>query len=262
MNQELKNRWDRNRLRDPHGVEDKKQRVRTMFAQVAGTYDLVNHVLSLNQDHRWRKRAVSRVRPMPGQAILDVCCGTGDMALTFAIVEPKLNKVVGVDFVAPMLDIARRKGRRLLDERSQQNHNGLTFQWHCADAEDIPLDDGRFDRISCVFGIRNLQNPRQGLREMFRLLKPGGRVVILEFAMPENPVIRWLYQCYFRLALPVLGTLISQDKTGAYQYLPQSVRAFDTRPLLESGLRQAGFGAVEVCPLNFGSVLLVTALKP
>ena len=259
MNQELNHRWDSRNLENPHQLQDKKQRVQTMFSNVASTYDKVNHVISLNQDHGWRKKAVQLADVQPNHQIVDLCCGTGDMAFAFARREPGLAEVVGVDFVEEMLKIARQKSTRFLD---QAGHNGMAFDWVCSDAENVPLIDDRFDRASCVFGIRNLQTPLKGIQEMFRLLRSGGRAVILEFDVPENRLLNWGYQLYFRHVLPAIGTLISRDKTGAYRYLPQSVRSFHTRIQIPKWLTEAGFVNVHMKKLNFGTVLLFLADKP
>ena len=259
MKQEPNQRWDRENLENPHQLEDKKQRVQAMFSNVASTYDKVNHVISLNRDHSWRRRAVQLANTQSGHEIVDVCCGTGDMALAFARCQPGLKQIVGVDFVEEMLVIARQKGADFLDP---VGHNGLRFDWVCSDAEDIPLEDNRFDRASCVFGIRNLQHPLKGIQEMHRMLNSGGRAVILEFDVPENPLLNWGYQLYFRHVLPTLGTLISRDKTGAYHYLPQSVRSFNTREQLPNWLHEAGFVNIQTKKLNLGTVLLFLADKP
>jgi demethylmenaquinone methyltransferase/2-methoxy-6-polyprenyl-1,4-benzoquinol methylase len=257
INQEANSRWDRNKLRNPHEIADKKQRVQSMFRQVSRSYDLVNHVLSLNMDRGWRRKAVRLARIEAGQHILDVCCGSGDMALAFAAEEPNLREITGVDFVESMLEIARRKGRDF-----HAKHGGPEIEWHCCDAENISiLPDAQYDRVSCVFGVRNLQTPQSGLNEMYRLLKPGGQAIILEFDLPRQPVIRWLYQSYFRLVLPVVGSLLSQDRTGAYHYLPESVCQFHTREQLEKGLSQAGFSDVSITDISFGTVLAFVASK-
>ncbi len=256
MNQETTQPWDRINLQNPHQLEDKKQRVQTMFSSVAKTYDMVNRVLSLNMDVSWRKKAVQIAEIQPNFEIVDICCGTGDMALTFAESTPRPARIVGVDFVQPMLDIAHQK------QTAPTRSNTQNIEWICSDAENIHMLEGnQFDRSSCVFGLRNLQNPQKGLDEMYRLVKPGGKSLILEFDMPRNRFLRFGYECYFRLILPIVGSLLSQDSGGAYYYLPQSVRSFDTRKFVESGLYQAGFSRVQIIELNLGSVLLFVAEK-
>ena len=261
MNQAANYPWDRKTLKNPHLHKDKNRRIHAMFSSVSQTYDLLNHLLSLNMDRHWRTRAVDLSRISPGQSVLDVCCGTGDMALAYAQREPRLKKIVGVDFVEPMLEIARRKCRRFQDKSPTDRDHPLSWRWICADAQKIPLEPQQFDHISCAFGIRNLQDLQQGLNEMYRLLKSPGRVVILEFAMPKNPLIRWGYQCYFKLVLPVVGTFISQDKSGAYEYLPRSVDQFDCQNIMTKALAQANFSRVHIETLSFGSVLLFVAEK-
>ena len=260
MNQAANYHWNREILKNPHLARDKNRRIHAMFSSVSRTYDLLNHLLSLNMDRRWRKRAVDRSGVSAGQSVLDVCCGTGDMALAYAGREPRLKEIVGVDFVQPMLDIARRKYQRL-KEKYQTDGDHPVFRWICADAGQIPLESRQFDHISCAFGMRNLQDPQQGLNEMARLLKSPGRAVILEFDLPNNPFMRWVYQCYFKLVLPVVGTLVSQDKTGAYEYLPHSVSHFDCRRQLTQALYRADFGRVHVEAMSFGTVLLFVADK-
>ncbi|MCH9022298.1 MAG: bifunctional demethylmenaquinone methyltransferase/2-methoxy-6-polyprenyl-1,4-benzoquinol methylase UbiE [Planctomycetes bacterium] len=262
MNQAANYPWNRKTLKNPHLLQDKNRRVHAMFSSVSQTYDLLNHLLSLNMDRHWRNRAVDFSGISPGQSVLDVCCGTGDMALAYAQREPRLKKIIGVDFVEPMLEIARRKCQRFQEKNPTDTNHPLTYQWTCADAQKIPLESEQFDHISCAFGIRNLQNVQQGLNEMYRLLKSPGRAVILEFAMPTNPIIRWGYECYFRLILPAVATFISQDKTGAYHYLPRSVDQFNCQSIMTKALAQANFNPVHIESLSFGSVLIFVAEKP
>lgn len=262
MKQEMNSNWDRQRLKNPHQVGDKKSRVQTMFSRVAGSYDLVNRVVSLNLDRRWRRKAVRLAQIEPGHSVLDICCGTGDMALTFAAAQPRLKQITGVDFVEPMLEIARQKEKQYFERFADEERNGLTFQWLCCDAENISLlDDAQYDRVSCVFGVRNLQAPQCGLNEMCRLLKPGGVAIILEFDLPPNILLRSIYQMYFQFILPALGSLISRDRSGAYRYLPKSVHHFKARDTLSRGLAQAGFIDVDVVDLSFGTVLAFVAVK-
>ena len=261
MNQAANYPWNRETLKNPHLLQDKNRRVHAMFSSVSRTYDLLNHLLSLNMDRHWRKRAVELSAVSAGQSLLDVCCGTGDMALAYAQREPNLKKIVGVDFVEPMLEIARRKALRFQGNSPTDSDHPLFYQWICADAQKIPLESKQFDHISCAFGIRNLQSTQQGLNEMYRLLKSPGRAVILEFAMPANPIIRWGYQCYFRLILPAVATFISQDKTGAYHYLPRSVDQFNCQIIMTKALKQAKFSTVRTEALSFGSVLIFIADK-
>ena len=258
MNQVHNEKWDKETLQSAHCREDKKKRVQKMFSEIAGRYDLLNHTLSANQDHRWRRFGVKCAELKDGMSVVDICCGTGDMAFEFAKAAPNLKKVTGVDFVKNMLTIAQKKGDRFQKKHGKQ----IELSWICSDAENITmLPDEAFDRASCVFGMRNLQILNSGLSEMYRLLKPGGRGIIIEFDLPRNKILNWGYQLYFRYILPLIGKIISQDKTGAYKYLPESVCQFDARKLIPEGLKAAGFHTVKIKELNFGSVLIFIAEK-
>jgi len=246
--------WEKDSLKDPHRVADKHRRVQQMFARIAPRYDLLNHVLSFNQDVRWRKRAVALAKLGRGERVVDFCCGTGDLALAMAKAEVELGQVVGLDFCPAMLDIAKAK--------SSNRCKDLEIKWLRADAAATGLPEGSCDVVSCAFGIRNLAEPAAGLAEAFRVLKSGGRIVILEFAMPQNRVLGWIYSCYFRLVLPLIGGIISQDRHGAYRYLAESVRSFRTRVRLENMLCRAGFVNVAVEKLFFGAVLALLGQKP
>ena len=254
MGQKQDTGWNRDLLKDPHGRADKHRRVEQMFARIAPKYDLLNHILSFNQDVRWRKRAVELAKLGLGERVVDFCCGTGDLALAMVESEPGLGEVVGVDFCQPMLDIARTK--------CSDRCKGFNIKWLCADASNTGLEEGVFDVVSCAFGIRNLGEPAAGIKEAFRVLKSGGRMVILEFAMPEKKVLGWGYGCYFRLVLPLIGSMISQDRHGAYRYLPESVRCFQANKRLEEMAVDAGFVNVKVEKLCWGAVLVLVGLKP
>jgi len=269
MNQETAT-WNRTNLKDPHKLPDKRRLVQVMFSAIARRYDLLNHILSLNMDRSWRRRAVELAQPEPNQAVLDLCCGTGDLALQFACTEPRLSKIVGVDFSEEMLKIARNKQRKkqALKQPEKQlvkNQTGRykppVIKWLYADAESVPLPGEQFDRVTCAFGIRNIQNLQTALREMSRLLKPRGRLVILEFALPRNRLLSALYECYFRLVLPCLGSIISNDKYGAYRYLPNSVINFPNAYKLERLIKQANFSTVRIECLCWGIVLAIVADK-
>ena len=205
--------------------------VRAMFGRLAHRYDLANHVLSFNIDRRWRRRTVERVRDVlcqPSAVVLDICCGTGD--LVAALERERGAAVWGSDFCHPMLvaaaeKIARRSGRSQLFE---------------ADALALPLADRSLDLITVAFGFRNLANYEAGLREMRRVLRPGGTAAILEFSQPKNRAFAALYAFYSRRILPVIGGALtgSQD---AYRYLPESVRKFPNAQELAEEMRRVGF---------------------
>ena len=157
MNQELNQRWDSRNLENPHQLQDKKQRVQAMFSNVASTYDKVNHVISLNRDHHWRRQAAKLSNVQPDHQIVDVCCGTGDMAFAFARYEPGLNEIVGVDFVENMLTIAKQKSSDFLKRAPK---NGPTFDWICSDAENIPLESNVYYFEYKIYGILGLKTTR------------------------------------------------------------------------------------------------------
>ncbi len=241
--------WDRDTLQDPHAQADKATRVRAMFDAIALTYERVNRLVSLGRDAAWRRKATAAAGVSSSDVVLDVCCGTGDMIRTFAGQVPAPRLLVGVDFAAEMLACGR--------------YNGIEtpVQLVRADALRLPLGDETVNVVSCTFGVRNFEDLRAGLCEMYRVLRPGGRVVILEFALPENPLLRWGYRLYCESILPRLAVLISRDKTGAYRYLPSSIRTFERRDALAGRLEQVGFTNVRGQPLNFGGVVLYRGEK-
>lgn len=228
--------WDESRLCDPHAQPDKARRVQRMFDGIAPTYERVNRVLSAGRDGYWRRRAVELAGVKGTDEVLDVACGTGDFARTFAAARPA--RVVGSDFSAGMLSFAAQRP--------------APVEWCRADALGLPFADASFDVVSCAFGVRNFQNLDAGLREMRRILRPGGRACILEFTMPRSRVFGGLYLFYFRRILPRLAAVISRDRTGAYDYLPQSVSTFLDAPRMAKSLAQAGFDDVAFTSLTMG----------
>lgn len=272
MNQPEPQNWARGDLIDPHRLPDKARRVLSMFDRIAPRYDLLNHLLSFGLDIYWRRLGVSLAMVRPDQRVLDLCCGTGDMALAFAAAQRDLAEIVAIDFSEEMLKIARNKyrkfilkqgrcGRRHRVQSQCQSCKPVQIKWLRGDAQRVDFPDASFDRISCVFGLRNLQDPAVGLREMHRLLKPTGRAVILEFALPKNPALKWLYNCYFRVLLPLIGGMISGAGSRAYQYLPASVTSFAPAEKLAAMAGDAGFDAVHIKMLSFGTVLALVAEK-
>jgi demethylmenaquinone methyltransferase/2-methoxy-6-polyprenyl-1,4-benzoquinol methylase len=203
-----------------------------MFDRVAGRYDALNSVMTAGLHHRWRQRAADRAELGPGDSALDVCCGTGDMALELAERVSPGGHVVGCDFSEPMLDLAREKARA-------RTADAVRFEW--ADALSLPYDAGRFDAVTVGFGVRNLADLDRGLREMARVLRPGGRLVVLEITQPVRPPLSVFYSLWFDRAVPLLGAFSGDSE--AYSYLPESVRNFPgPRPLAEmmdsAGLEQ------------------------
>jgi len=211
-------------------------KIQQMFAEVAPGYDRANRALSLGIDLWWRRQTVRMVGAVAGERGLDVCAGTGD--LSFAL-QRAGAQVVGADFCAPMLTRARHKGRPVGDMAGTEA--GPSFL--AADTMALPFPDHSFDFATVAFGIRNVSDPLVGLREMARVVRPGGRIVVLEFAKPRVPLLGAAYRFYFRRVLPKLGGWISGAKNHAYQYLHDSVMAFPEREQFLSLMRDAGLGS-------------------
>ncbi len=223
-------------------LTDKGRGIRDMFDRIAPRYDLLNRVLSLGIDRRWRRFAVRQLDIPRGGMVLDIATGTGDVALEIGRQTDDSVKIVGSDFTQGMLALGRDKiaASPFRDRIMLVN----------APCEAMPHPDGIFDGITIAFGIRNVVDRQQGLCEMARVLKPGGRAVILEFATPRNRFFRAVYYFYFRRILPWLGGLISQR--SAYQYLPDSVLEFPNRQEFKEMMEQAGFVNVKVFDLTGG----------
>jgi demethylmenaquinone methyltransferase/2-methoxy-6-polyprenyl-1,4-benzoquinol methylase len=265
--------WNDELLKDPHAVADKRRRVQKMFAAIAPSYDLNNRLHSLWMDQRWRKKAAKLANLKPTDRVVDVACGTGDLSLRFLqrIWEtygrdddtPIFGQVLGIDFTYGMLPIARRKARRMHDRNiTHQDIHWDNAQFVAGDAQSLPVSDSFADVLSIAFGIRNVQDPAKALSEFRRVLRPGGRLIILEFSLPTNPILRGLYNFYFRQVLPRTATLISGDKTGAYKYLPESVNKFIGRSEMMEMMRAAGFERVEQFPMTFGVCVCYRGVVP
>ncbi|HEY3244471.1 MAG TPA: bifunctional demethylmenaquinone methyltransferase/2-methoxy-6-polyprenyl-1,4-benzoquinol methylase UbiE [Phycisphaerae bacterium] len=241
--------WDAERLANPHRQPDKSSRVRRMFDEIAPTYERVNTVCSAGRDARWRRTAVALARVAATDAVLDVACGTGDLARAFAQARGGAARpIVGCDFSRNMLERARRS-------------SAARFHWCQADAQRLPFADNSFQVIGCAFGVRNFQALDVGLAEMYRVAAPGGRVVILEFTRPRRRLIRTLYEFYTTRLMPLGAALLSGDRSGAYRYLPRSVVSFLDAEQMTARLRAAGFVKVEYRPLTFGAVTVYLAIK-
>lgn len=225
--------------------------VKEMFAGIARRYDLLNHVLSLNIDKRWRRRVADELRDIldsPDAKVLDVACGTGDLALELRRNSKAL--VIGTDFCRPMLSIATHKSK-IADFR---------IPYLEADAMSLPISDASFEAATIAFGLRNLPNYENGLRELNRILKPGGRLVILECSHPRRPVFRQLYEFYFTTILPRIGGLVSGSR-AAYTYLPDSVSKFPEQHELADLMSNCGFTDVRFQNLNGGIAAIHVGVK-
>jgi demethylmenaquinone methyltransferase/2-methoxy-6-polyprenyl-1,4-benzoquinol methylase len=223
-----------------------------MFDAIAARYDLLNHLLSAGIDRRWRKRAIQALSLTGRERVLDLCTGTADLAIAAVQAQPPAARVVAVDFAPAMLSVGHEKvrQRRLVDRVALVR----------GDAMRIPLGDGVVDAITIGFGIRNVENTSSACDEMHRVLAPGGRLAILEFAIPATPGLRALYLWYFNQVLPFIGRLIS-GHTGAYTYLPASVGAFVSSEEFVTILRHHGFVDISAARLTFGIVFLYTARR-
>ena len=218
--------------------------VSQMFSDIAPTYDFLNHLLCANQDRRWRKRAVSRLCPRAGELVLDLCCGSGDSTREIQTQQPRC-RVVGADFALPMLRIATTKDLPALA---------------CADALRLPFRDAQFDAISVAFGVRNFTDTRAGLQEMFRVTKPGGRVLVLEFMRPtSNLIARGAGASNFVLA--PIGRAISGHES-AYSYLPQSIDGFTSRAEFADLLGEIGWRNVRSFDHALGVATSFVGVKP
>lgn len=273
--------WDEQLLRNPHAAADKRSRVQRMFAAIAPSYDLNNRLHSLWMDQYWRRVAVRMAMLKAGDRVVDVACGTGDLALRFARQLRVLSAgrdthslpadslpqpVIGVDFTYEMLPLARAKTPSIHVSASDPDGSADPMArpnlWVNGDALALPLADGSADVVSIAFGIRNVTDPAAAIREFARVLKPGGRLVILEFSLPNDPLLRRLYNFYFRKVLPFTAGLISHDRTGAYKYLPESVNTFIGRDEMTQMMREAGFGGVRQRVLTLGVCVCYAGVAP
>jgi demethylmenaquinone methyltransferase/2-methoxy-6-polyprenyl-1,4-benzoquinol methylase len=219
-----------------------------MFDRIAGRYDALNSVMTAGLHHRWRERAADRAGLRPGDSALDICCGTGDMALALASRVAPDGHVIGCDFSEPMLDLAREKA-------AAKGASGARFEW--ADALQLPYDAGRFDAVTVGFGVRNLADLDRGLAEMGRVLRPGGRLVILEITQPTRPPLSSFYSLWFDRIVPVLGKFTADSE--AYNYLPESVRSFPSPERLAARMDNVGLTEIRWTVLAGGIIAIHSA---
>jgi len=224
---------------------------REMFTSIAPRYDFLNRLLSVGQDKYWRKRAVDLLDPTVTDHILDVATGTCDMVIEIARRNPSA-RIFGIDFSQRMLDFG-------ITKVSQNNYN-KSISLQIGSGECLPFANESFDGLICAFGIRNFANVQMGLREFYRVLKPGGRIVILEFSVPQNQFLNTFYEWYFNLILPRIGNLIS-GHSNAYSYLPQSVANFPNQKKFVEWIEKIGFEKVSFTDLTFGIVSIHSGFK-
>ena len=221
--------------------QSKKEQVAEMFNNISKRYDLLNHVLSMGIDILWRKKAVRMLKPFSPKVILDIATGTGDFAIESSRLKP--DKIYGVDISEGMLEVGRKKiiSKKLND----------VIEMQLGDSEKLLFDDNFFDAVTVAFGVRNYENLKLGLSEMFRVMKPGGHVVIIEFSKPNKFPIKQVYNFYFKAILPTIGKLVSKDQS-AYTYLPESVSAFPHGQAFIDIMNEVGFTETKAIPLTLG----------
>jgi demethylmenaquinone methyltransferase/2-methoxy-6-polyprenyl-1,4-benzoquinol methylase len=227
------------------------KRISAMFDAIAPRYDFLNHLLSAGIDRRWRRRAIRSLGLSGREVVLDLCTGTADVAIEARLARPGAARVIGVDFSHAMLTHGLDKLRRRSLDRDIALVGG--------DASTLPLRPSSVNAVTIAFGIRNVDDRAAACREILRVLTPGGRLAVLEFAMPSSPLFRRIYLSYFRHILPRIGAWIS-GHDSAYAYLPASVDSFEPRVFMDL-LRQSGFADVAADPMTFGSVFLYTARR-
>ncbi len=235
-------------------LDKRESRIRRMFGAIAPNYDFLNHVLSLNIDHYWRWRTTKLVPPAGEAPILDLCTGTGELALAYDRAAAGHVPIVGADFCHEMLALAQQK----LRHRSVDGRIRLLE----ADAQHLPFPDDHFQITAVAFGLRNVTDPRRGLAEMTRVTRPGGKVAVLEFSQPRGRLFGPLYSFYFHHVLPLIGQTIARSKDNAYRYLPASVLEFPEGEGLATLMREQGLCDVSWHPLTFGIATLYVGTKP
>lgn len=234
---------------------EEKQNIGGLFDRIAKTYDGLNHGLSLNIDRLWRRKTVAKMQS--AEHVLDVAIGTADLTIEM-LRQGKAVRVTGLDLSKEMMAIGEQKVDQLKHKGSLDKNAEVTFLY--GNAQQMPFSDETFGAVTCAFGCRNFSDLDAGLKEMFRVLRPGGQVTILEFSYPKNPIIRALYDFYFTHMLPFIGRLVSRDKT-AYTYLNRSVKGFVWGEAFAQHLKDAGFKQEHFEPLTFGIATIYTARK-
>lgn len=231
-------------------TDSKKVQVEAMFDNISGKYDFLNHFLSFSLDKYWRRSAIELLKGDRPEMLLDVATGTGDMVKAALRLAP--SKITGIDLSEGMLQVARKK-------KFPPSKNTL-IEFVKGDSEDLPFPDQSYDAVTVAFGVRNFENPVKGLSEMLRVLRPGGKLVVLEFSKPVVFPFAQIYRFYFRYILPFFGKMLSKDKS-AYSYLPESVSLFPEGNRFVDLLDEAGYRECHFRPLTFGVVTLYTGIK-
>lgn len=234
----------------PYGKDSKKAEVATMFNNISQRYDFLNHLLSMGIDKGWRKKAIALLAEKPPKHLLDIATGTGDFAISALTLNP--DKITGVDISEGMLSVGRDKIR----QKGLSNKIELVY----GDSENLPFGDNTFDAAIVAFGVRNFENLDKGLKEIYRVLSPGSRFVVLEFSKPTAFPIRQLYWFYFRFILPFVGKLVSKD-ASAYSYLPASVKVFPDGNAFVARMEGAGFVNNTQKQLTFGIATVYCGTK-
>lgn len=225
---------------------EKKQKVKNIFDSIAFRYDFLNHLLSFGVDHYWRKKALDLSKVGSESILLDVACGTGDVAIE--AYKQGVRSIVGADFSHNMLGLFKKKSEWIVGKVIQTT------------AEQMPFRDNTFTNITVAFGVRNFYDIKEGFKSFHRILKKNGKATVIEFQMPQNKIFKALYKFYFKRILPLIGGIVSKNKT-AYKYLPDSVEEFDEKISLIDLLKEAGFTSVKKYKLTFGIVQVVIAEK-
>ena len=227
-------------------MDDKKNKVKNIFDSIAGKYDFLNHLLSFGVDHYWRRKALKLTKVGTESLLLDVACGTGDVAIE--AYRQGVRNIVGVDFSHNMLGLFKKKSDWIVGKVVQTS------------AEQMPFRKNTFTNITVAFGVRNFYDIKEGFKSFHRVLKQNGNATVIEFQMLQNILFKSLYKFYFKKILPLIGGIVSKNKT-AYQYLPDSVEEFDEKIDLVNLLKEAGFRSVKKYKLTFGIVQVVIAQK-
>jgi demethylmenaquinone methyltransferase/2-methoxy-6-polyprenyl-1,4-benzoquinol methylase len=235
--------------KNPHSAEDKAERVEAMFTSIARSYDLNNRVHSMWQDQAWRARAVKMATVSSGDDVVDVACGTGDLSMAFY--KANVCSVIGIDFTQAMLDVAVTKAEA----------SAMKIDYRQGDAMDLDLPDNSADVVSIAFGIRNVQDPSKAFSEFYRVLRPAGRLIVLEFSTPKNWLVRVCNNLYTNRIMPITATFISRDKSGAYKYLPKSIATFADATTLGEEIQRSGFVGMHQVPQTFGVCTITVATK-